>query len=231
LDDGDFDDGSDTGGDAGSYEPADDTTSRSDVEEAVISQRAARGDPDPRRHDYGSQRGELRGRADAAVGGNYEGLQHYHDEAVRNGTSLQNAIRDYAQVESDILRNPVTGVVSALHRMGLDARQIIGAAAQHLYGPNGNQAMAQAARQAQYDHHVRSIEQFKADPGNKYFDHVRLDMARLVQSGRARDLKSAYRMAIAMHPQLRVMAKMDRLDARRDRDRKRARGFSTYGGY
>ena len=55
-DDGeDFDDG---GGESGSYEPAEDNSSRADVEEAVISQKQDRGDPDPHRSD----RGYLRGR-------------------------------------------------------------------------------------------------------------------------------------------------------------------------
>jgi hypothetical protein len=50
-DDGDFDGGGDT------PEP-EDTSSRADVEEAVISQKKDRGDPDPHRSD----RGYLRGR-------------------------------------------------------------------------------------------------------------------------------------------------------------------------
>ena len=52
-DEGDFD----TGGADDAPEP-EDTTSRSDVEEAVISQKQDRGDPDPHRSD----RGYLRGR-------------------------------------------------------------------------------------------------------------------------------------------------------------------------
>jgi hypothetical protein len=60
IDDGeDFDGGGYEGGDD-TAEP-EDTTSRGDVEEAVISQKMDRGDPDPRRSD----RGYLKGRADA----------------------------------------------------------------------------------------------------------------------------------------------------------------------
>jgi hypothetical protein len=57
-------------------------------EEAVIRQRADRGDPDPRRHSYGNQHGHLKGRADAGIGGNFEGLTRYHDEARKNQTTV-----------------------------------------------------------------------------------------------------------------------------------------------
>jgi hypothetical protein len=65
--DTDFDDGGgySTSSDIGSSEPVEDTTSRSDVEEAVIEQKQDKGDPDP----YRSDRGYLRGRNDTAHGG------------------------------------------------------------------------------------------------------------------------------------------------------------------
>jgi hypothetical protein len=205
----DFDGGYDGGDDTPEPE---DTTSRSDVEEAVIRQRADRGDPYPRRGDTGhrSKGGELRGRADAGIGGNYEGLERYHDEARKNGTSIQNAIRDYAQVETAIRKDPVQGFVYAAQRMGLDPRQLAAAMHQHLFGPQGNQVASQAAQRFEYENHARSIEAFRADPANKYFDHVRMDMARLVQAGRATTLKQAYRLAIRNNPQLRVQEKIER---------------------
>jgi hypothetical protein len=220
----DFDGGGDEGGDIAE---AEDTTSRSDVEEAVIRQRQDRGDPDPRRADRGSLTAgpRLKGNPD------YSGLENYHDEARKNGTSLQNAVRDYSDVEGKWRQNPVGGLVYTAQKLGLDPRQLVAAAYQQLYGQNGNQYTAQAAHRVEYDNHVRSIEQFKSDPGNKYFDHVRMDMARLVQAGRATTLQQAYRMAVNQHPQLRVMAKMEKQDAARDRDMKRARRFSSYGGY
>jgi hypothetical protein len=203
--DGDYD-----GGDTGSYEPVEDTTSRSDVEEAVIQQKQGRGDPDPRRHSYGNQHGYLKGRADAGVGGNFEGLTRYHDEARRNGTTLQNAVRDYVQVEDAWRKNPVNGVIYTAQRLGLDPRQLVAAAYQQLYGQNGNQVAQQSAQRFEAERHQRDIEAFRADPAHKHFDAVRMDVARLVQSGRAKDLKSAYRMAVRNNAQLRVQEKIEK---------------------
>jgi hypothetical protein len=226
--DEDFDGGGYEGGDTGSPQPAEDTTSRSEVEEAVIRQKQDRGDPDPYRADG---RIQLKGRNDTAHGGRYEGLEQYAAEARKNGTSIQNAVKDYVEVENAWRHNPVHGVIYTAQRLGLDPRQLVAAAYGTLFGQAGDQNAQRAAQAHQINSAHRDIAAFERDPANKYFPQVRMDMARLVQAGRAKTLPQAYRMAINQHPQLRVLAKMERLDAARDRDMKRARRFSSYGGY
>jgi hypothetical protein len=215
-------------GDGETPEPVEDPSSRSDVEEAVIQQKQDRGHPDPANENSGRP---LRGRNDTAQGGRYEGLEAYAAEARKNGTSIQNAIKDYADVESRLRQNPIEGLTYLAQRMGLDPQQAAAAWYQQHYGQNGNQYAAQAAQRFQYDSHQRSIEAFRSDPSNKHFDSVRMDMARLVQSGRAKTLQQAYRLAVSQNAQLRVMAKMDRMDARRDAGRKHSRGLARYGGF
>lgn len=47
------------------------------------------------------------------------------------------------------------------------------------------------------------IERFAADPANQYFDAVKEDMALLLQSGKAEDLKTAYDQAVWMRSDIR----------------------------
>jgi hypothetical protein len=222
-DEGDFDSG---GYDGGDDAQADGNSSRLDVEEALIRQKQDRGDPDPRRADTAhlTKGPRLRGRADAGVGGNFEGLTQYHDTAVRNGTTLQNAVRDYVQVENAWRKNPVHGVIYTAQRLGLDPRQLIAAAGQHLFGQNGDQTMAARAQGFHIDTINRDIAAFGADPRNRFFAENRQRMAQLVQHGYANDLKSAYRMSLT--PTQRAIHKMERLDSQRDRQRR-----GTYSGY
>lgn len=48
------------------------------------------------------------------------------------------------------------------------------------------------------------IEAFKSDPKNVHFEDVRADMAALIQAGRAKDLETAYDMAIHANPTVRA---------------------------
>jgi hypothetical protein len=215
-DDGDFDTGSDAGDDTAAPE---DTSSRSDVEESVIAQKTAKGDPDPRR--AGDRR--IVGRPDSAVGGRYEysQLDRYHDEAVKNGTTLDRAVGDYVAVETELRKNPVAGLTYLATRLNVNPQQLAAAWYQAVHGQNGNAYTQQAAAQAEYSRHVNDIASFAAK--NPHFEHVRQDMARIVQSGRANNLKDAYRLAINANPQLRAQAKMERSYARTEADMARAR--------
>ena len=69
--------------------PEDGHVSARDVEEALAEQRVRKGDPEPYRG--------LQGRDDTTQGGRYEGLEKFAAFARKNGTTLQNAVRDYSQ--------------------------------------------------------------------------------------------------------------------------------------
>ena len=59
------------------------------------------------------------------------------------------------------------------------------------------------------------IGKFASDPANEYFEHVRNDMAGLLQAGLATDLKDAYEKAIYANPTIRaqVLAKQQAQEA------------------
>ena len=66
----------------------------------------------------------------------------------------------------------------------------------------------QSRERAEYDAGVRDwetkIEAFAADPANKHFQEVGQDMLRLIQTGAAQDLKSAYETACWTNPLIRA---------------------------
>jgi hypothetical protein len=182
---------------------------RRDVEESIAKQRIKKGDPEPYRH--------LEGRADSFPGGRYEGLEEFAQEAQRNGTTIQSAVKDYAEAEKALRRDFAGGVEHICQKMGVDPRALVGELHQRYFGPNGNQHAAMAAQQHQQSQIDRSIAEFAKDPKNGHFSELRMDMARLVASGRANDLKSAYNMALRAHP-MHAKAMMSRSYAKRDSD-------------
>lgn len=66
------------------------------------------------------------------------------------------------------------------------------------------------AEQAQRQNAVLSeIQAFSNDPANVYFENVREDMIGLLHSGRAKDLKGAYDMAVWANPETRALLQAD----------------------
>lgn len=97
----------------------------------------------------------------------------------------------------------------------------------------------QAAAQRQIvEGATAEITRFAADPKNIYFEDVKQDMAALLQSGRASDLKDAYDKAVWMNPQTRAAlsaqqqtaATQQHIDkARQTADAKKRAGFDVKG--
>lgn len=67
----------------------------------------------------------------------------------------------------------------------------------------------------------QSIKEFEKNPEHKYFQDVRQDMARLINSGEAKDLKEAYDKAIWLNQTVRDRVLADR-EAKAEADRKQA---------
>jgi hypothetical protein len=154
----------------------------------------------------------------------YGGLGRYAEEAERNGTTLQNAVNDYVSVENALKQNFVGGVEFLCRRMGVDpralaqrfaeryaprtapaAQQQVQALQQPVIDPNAiAQHVASVIRaEAEQEKAISSVEAFKADPKNIYFENLRQDMAILVQTGKATTIQDAYEAARWLHPEIR----------------------------
>lgn len=186
-----------------------------DIEEAVGSQLAKKGHPNP----YEG----LEGRQDTAPGGRYEGLEEFAETARKNGTSIQSAVRDYAELETVFRRDPVAGALHAWQKLGIDPRQAAAAMYDRTFGPNSNQHAAAMAQQHQQREVDASVAAFARNPANEHFDKLRPLMAQLVQSGRSTTLEGAYRLALKSNPTLEAKTMMKREFARLDKDRKSVR--------
>lgn len=162
----------------------------------------------------------------------YGGLKQYAEIAERNGTTLAQAVNDYAKIEDGLRRDFVSGIDAINARFGINPVKFIQAyAARHGVDFTGQQT-AQAGYQpphvdpdaiiqratavveekfAQREAAVAAresqtaIEQFKNDPQNQYFENVREDMAILLQTGKAKDLQEAYDRACWMNPEIRAV--------------------------
>lgn len=155
----------------------------------------------------------------------YGGLKQYAEIAERNGTTLAQAVNDYAKIEDGLRRDFVSGIDAINARFGINPIKFIQAyAARHGVDFTGQQtaqagyqpphvdpdAIIQRATAALEEKFAAresqsAIEQFKNDPQNQYFENVREDMAILLQSGKAKNLQEAYDRACWMHPEIRAV--------------------------
>jgi hypothetical protein len=211
-DDGDTDDMDGDTDEGPAAEPSAAETLTGDIEEAVGQQLAKKGHPDP----YEG----MHGRDDSFPGGRYEGLEQYAETARRNGRSIQEAVRDYAEVETAIRKDFTGGIEHICKRMGVDPRALLGQLQQRYYGPGGNQHAANMAQQHAQARQAAEVAAFASNPANVHFDKLRMDMARLVQAGKARSVKQAYNMALKANPTLHAKAMIARSYEKRDREMK-----------
>lgn len=71
-------------------------------------------------------------------------------------------------------------------------------------------------QQQQHAQVMSEIDRFASDPANAHFEAVRDEMAVLLQTGKAQDLKSAYDMAVWMRPDIRQsLIEQQRAEAQR----------------
>ena len=156
----------------------------------------------------------------------YKGLEPFTELAKRNGTTITEAVKNYNAFENSLNKDLVGGVGMICERYGQHplaiANEIIrrygGTPAQ--IGSAGNQApaqngidlspiqreLAELRSYMQNDQQTRldqTIEQFKSDPAHTFFDNVRPQMAALLESGFAKDLKEAYDAACWANPEIR----------------------------
>ena len=156
----------------------------------------------------------------------YKGLEPFTELAKRNGTTITEAVRNYNRFENSLSQDLPGGIGMICERYGQHplavANEIIRryGGTQTQIGGAGSQQPAQngidlspiqrelaelktyvqSQQQSQLD---QTIEQFKADPAHTFFDNVRPQMASLLESGFATDLKQAYDAACWANPEIR----------------------------
>lgn len=195
---------------------------RGDIEEAVAKQKIEKGDPEPYKG--------LRGRNDANPGGEFEGCEAYAKEARANGTTLANAVKDYAAIETAWRSHPVKGLAQICQRTGVNPVALAQAVLRQAQGQQQPQAQqyqaqqnyqAQAAHQQEYQRHSAAVE--AAQRTMPFFDSLRPTMVKIAQARRqdgsplVNTVKEAYNMALKANPTFGMSAEIARRDAIRDK--------------
>lgn len=186
-----------------------------DIEEAVGSQLAKKGHPEP----YAG----LEGRPTTEHNGRYQDLAEFDQVARSNGTTLEAAVRDYREAEGILRKDPIAGAMHIWQRLGIDPRQAAAAMYDRTFGPNANYHAQVAAQQHQQSEVNSQVAAFARNPANEHFDKLRPLMAQLVQAGKATTLDAAYRLALKSNPTLEAKTMMKREFAKLDKDRKSVR--------
>jgi hypothetical protein len=162
----------------------------------------------------------------------YGGLGKFAEEAERNGTTLQNAVSSYVAVESEIRKDPVSGMELLCRLLKMEPVAVLKGWLSRYVPAQGNggqqpgQPGATAAprppqqvdpaaianevadvlrREAELKAINSDIASFSADPANRFFGNVRPVMAKLVAADDTLNLKTAYEAACWMNPEIRAI--------------------------
>ena len=157
----------------------------------------------------------------------YGGLKQFAEVAEENGTTLAAAVKDYAEIETHLRKDYLSGIDAINTRFGIRPDQFLKAYAARYGVDFGGGQQAQAAYQqpqanldpndlinravmAVEDRNLRresmsEIDRFRSDPNNAYFENVRDDMALLLSNGKASDLRDAYEKACWADPEIRAV--------------------------
>lgn len=158
----------------------------------------------------------------------YKPIERYMEMAKQSGTTLDRALENYVGIENDLRQDMVSGVARICQNQGIHpvalANQIL---ARHGASPQQDGAgETQANQTAQVDLSpvmqkisaletfinqqqsatVNSeIERFASDPKHTFFENVKADMGRLINSGQAENLEVAYDKACWANKEIREL--------------------------
>jgi hypothetical protein len=140
-------------------------------------------------------------------------LAQKRDEWARAGVTEAQAIRQLVAAADYLQRDPVNGIFWLAQQYGLDLTKVAQAASQRVDPVQEKLSSAIKPLQEKVLTLEQQIEQeamakvqaeiAAAAQGKPYFDELRVDMARLLQSGLAADLNEAYERAAYMRPDIR----------------------------
>lgn len=148
----------------------------------------------------------------------WEGLKEYDALAKQSGTTLQQAMQNYTNLEKAVQADPIKGLEMVCEYAGLSLRQV----AEHIMGQTPDQGAAQqdatirelrqeiAGLKEQVGGVTQTFEQQRTTALAREIDgfaadHPRTaelseDMALFLNQGRAKDLAEAYAMAERLNP-------------------------------
>lgn len=161
----------------------------------------------------------------------YKPIDRYMDMARQSGTTLDKALENYVGIENRLRQDFPTGIAELCQRQGVHpvalANAILarhGASPQQdVSGDQGHQqpdpavmqkisALENMARQQadfiqqQQNQGVQTeIQRFASNPEHKFFENVKADMGRLINSGQADDLDDAYDKACWANKEIRAL--------------------------
>lgn len=114
---------------------------------------------------------------------------------MQKAQAVQQAIQQFGVDMSILGQNGQPNPVMAMQQELAHLRQNI---------PNPEALKQQLRDEAERDRIQSEIQAFSSDPANVHFEAVKPIMAALIQSGKAKDLKDAYQMAIWSDPSIRA---------------------------
>jgi hypothetical protein len=165
----------------------------------------------------------------------YKPIDRYMDMAKQSGTTLDKALENYVGIENRLRQDFPTGIAELCQRQGVHpvalAQAILarhGAPSQQ--DASGDQTQvrqpasidpavlqrmnaleAQVRQQAEFVQNQQNqgvqteIQRFASNPEHKFFENVKADMGRLINSGQAEDLDDAYDKACWANKEIRAL--------------------------
>jgi hypothetical protein len=157
----------------------------------------------------------------------YKPIERFAEMARQSGTTLHRALENYVGIEQDLRRDFIGGISRICQNQGISplalANQILarnGVAPSE--GQAGNQpqahqpagvdlspitqelnALKSYVQQQQTTAVQSEIQRFASDPKHTFFENVKADMGRLMNSGYAEGLDDAYEKACWANPEIR----------------------------
>ena len=161
--------------------------------------------------------------------GEYKPIDRYMEMARNSGTTLDKALENYIGIENDLRRDFIAGVSRICQNQGVNPVALANAIlARHGAAPSEGQAGTIPANQTapsvdltpihqelntlknyiqqQQETGVQTeIQRFASDPKNAFFENVKADMGRLINSGYAESLEDAYEKACWANGEIRAL--------------------------
>jgi hypothetical protein len=157
----------------------------------------------------------------------YKPLERYAEMARSSGTTLDKALENYVGIENELRRDMIAGITRICQNQGTHpvalANQILAR-----YGAAPSEGQSGETQTHQNGHGVdlspvmqkisalenyisqqeqttvqSELQRFASNPEHKFFENVKTDMGRLINSGYAEGLEDAYEKACWANPEIR----------------------------
>lgn len=163
--------------------------------------------------------------------GEYKPIDRYMDMARQSGTTLDKALENYVGIENRLRQDFPTGIAELCQRQGVHpvalanailARHGVQSAQQdgtgepqaaHQQAPSVDlspihqeiNALKSYIAEQQNQGVQTEIQRFASNPEHRFFENVKADMGRLINSGQAEDLEDAYDKACWANKEIRAL--------------------------